>query len=45
MCHGPVPALSTEIAGDLIESFLLAKTAAAMGERQILPRHTIVMLS
>jgi hypothetical protein len=26
-------------------AFLLAKTAAAMGERQILPRQTIVMLS
>jgi hypothetical protein len=45
MCHGPVPALSTVITGLLIEDFLLARTAAAMGERQILPRQTIVMLS
>jgi hypothetical protein len=33
------------IAGLLILAFLLANTAAAMGERQILPRQTIVMLS
>jgi hypothetical protein len=30
--------------GDLIDCFLLAKTAAAMGERQILPKQTMVML-
>jgi hypothetical protein len=44
MCQGPVPELSTVITGDLIEFFLLANTAAAMGERQILPKQTIVML-
>jgi hypothetical protein len=44
MCHGPVPALSTEITGRVIAFFLLASTAAAMGERQILPKQTMVML-
>jgi hypothetical protein len=32
------------ITGDLTACFLLAKTAAAMGERQILPKQTMVML-
>jgi hypothetical protein len=30
--------------GDLMAFFLLASTAAAIGERQILPKQTIVML-
>jgi hypothetical protein len=33
------------ITGDLIEPFLLANTAAAIGDLQILPKQTIVMLT
>jgi len=39
-----VPALSTVITGDVIVFFLLERTADAMGERQILPKQTMVML-
>jgi hypothetical protein len=45
MCHEPVPELCTSIFGAIKSAVLPAKTAAAIGDLQILPKQTIEMLS